>query len=58
MKCVKWALLFVLGVLFSTLPVLVAQTPGPGGAQSRRRSTMAAKMTFRPSATGRLAGAG
>ena len=31
MKCVKWALLFVLGILFSTPPVLVAQTPGPGG---------------------------
>jgi beta-barrel assembly-enhancing protease len=33
MKCVTRALPFVLGVLFSTLPVLVAQTPGPEDTQ-------------------------
>ena len=36
MKCVRWALLFVLGVLFSTPPVLVAQTPGPEGTQIQK----------------------
>jgi len=36
MKCVRWALLFVLGVLFSTRPVLVAQTPGPGDSKIQK----------------------
>ena len=33
MRCVRWAPLFVLGCLFSTLPVLMAQVPGPEAPQ-------------------------
>jgi predicted Zn-dependent protease len=36
MKCVRWALLFVLPVLFSAPPVLLAQTPDPEGTQIQK----------------------
>jgi len=36
MRCVRWAALFVLGVLFSALPGLVAQTPGLEGTQIQK----------------------